>query len=414
MAKTTTFRTTDLPIAQTTAEFFADKRFRILSRSGLHPTETLLIAQICARLPDAPAPAHILITGNRTGAAVMVATALFPDSHITCHTLDLYYARTILRNLQANKVASAFIHDPNVHCPIKDTAPGKARVLVSCTLDMPDAPYDLALFAGASTSGITGELYLDQLEEVHERLVMGGLCIVAYEGKKKGHLKPIKKIFHSFTVHMEQKRLFCASARKQRPLDWRRRNFCGHFKGSIALPNTSPIILTSLPGVFCHRRADKGGIALTEIAIQELLPNRRVLDLGCGCGLVGVLLAVHQVGTSVTFVDSYARAIASTSFNLSSLELDGHTLVLSDAGLQDTGVPTGEFDMVVANPPYFSDFRIAQLFVDTAYEALRPGGLAFFVTQSPEGIIGCLRNRFAITAISIVNRRGYYVIRAMR
>jgi len=81
--------------------------------------------------------------------------------------------------------------------------------------------------------------------------------------------------------------------------------------------------------------------------------------------------------------------------------------VLSDTGLPDTG-----FDMAVGNPPYFTDFRIAQLFVDVAWGGLRKGGVGFLVAKSPTGLLACVKTRFADTAV--IPRRGYSVIRFVR
>ena len=392
-----TIRTTDLPVSQAKAEISDDKRFRVLSRSGLHATEALLIDRICS---VTSAPEHILLTGNRTGALAMVTAACHPDTRITCHTLDIHHARTIQRNLNANGVSSAFTHDPFVQC--HSTFPSfrdSVIPLLACTSDIPDAPYDLALFAADSTT--TGELFIDQLEAIHQRLTIGGACVIAYEGDTGTLLKQIHQLFGNLSAHTDTKGLFCVTAVKREPLA-KPRTFRAEFTASI--PNGKPITLSSLPGVFCHRRPDMGGLALAEVAARELQPKQRILDLGCGCGLVGLLLAAQQPDASVTFVDSHARALAATHHNLAALGLTGHTLVLSDTGISEKG-----FDCVVGNPPYFSDFRIAQLFVDTAFHTLRRGGIGFLVAKSPTGLHTCVKTRFTDT--TVIARRGYGVVR---
>jgi 16S rRNA (guanine1207-N2)-methyltransferase len=52
----------------------------------------------------------------------------------------------------------------------------------------------------------------------------------------------------------------------------------------------------------------------------------------------------------------------------------------------------GTFDLVLGNPPYYSDYRIAEVFLQGARRALKPGGKvmivakshAWFETQMPE------------------------------
>ena len=55
---------------------------------------------------------------------------------------------------------------------------------------------------------------------------------------------------------------------------------------------------------------------------------------------------------------------------------------LSTAESHDRGeIPAAEFDLVLANPPYYSNFRIAELFAACAARALKPSGTALFVTK---------------------------------
>jgi 16S rRNA (guanine1207-N2)-methyltransferase len=41
----------------------------------------------------------------------------------------------------------------------------------------------------------------------------------------------------------------------------------------------------------------------------------------------------------------------------------------------------GQFELAVANPPYYADYRIAQLFLDAAHRSLRPGGRVLVVAK---------------------------------
>jgi len=84
-----------------------------------------------------------------------------------------------------------------------------------------------------------------------------------------------------------------------------------------------------------------------------------------------------------------------------------HPLVLSDSGLDK-----GAFDLVVGNPPYYSDFRIAELFVLTAFHVLKPGGAGMLVAKSAPGLERCIQTRFSETMI--IPRRGYSVIRFVK
>jgi 16S rRNA (guanine1207-N2)-methyltransferase len=403
----TTLRVTDLPEGQAKAETFLDGTVRVLSRSGLHVTEALLIES----LPTLPSqPASLLVAGNRTGAVALIAAARIPGCAVTCHAFDLHHARAILRNLAANGAPSSFLHDPFVTAPPDFRPPPSDRqsaspssLRVACTAKIPPAAYDAALFM-ATPGTMTGELILDQLEDLHNNLAAGGTCVIACEADSGPLFKQIKGIFGNLSVRFDKKGVVCATAVKREPLA-RPREFAALFAAS--LPGGEPLRLRSLPGVFCHRRPDTGGLALAEVAARDLTTGQRVLDFGCGCGLVGLLLARHRPDTRVTFADSHARALAATHFNLGALGLDGCALHLSDTGTRQTG-----FDLFAGNPPYYSDFRIAELFVDTAHAALRAGGAGFFVAKSSRELAARVEARFGRT--EVVPRRGYCVVRARR
>ena len=55
----------------------------------------------------------------------------------------------------------------------------------------------------------------------------------------------------------------------------------------------------------------------------------------------------------------------------------------------DDGTPPetdGTFDVFAGNPPYYSDYRIAEVFLDTARRALKPGGVCYTVCKNAAGL----------------------------
>ena len=84
---------------------------------------------------------------------------------------------------------------------------------------------------------------------------------------------------------------------------------------------------------------------------------------------------------TVMALDSNPRAIQCTQHNA---ELNGLPNITAILDCEGASASTGDFDLVLANPPYFSDFAIAELFLDTAFRALKPGGLVHVVTKTPK------------------------------
>ena len=66
--------------------------------------------------------------------------------------------------------------------------------------------------------------------------------------------------------------------------------------------------------------------------------------------------------------------------------------------------------LALANPPYFSNFRIAEIFVQAAVNGLKPGGRLHFVTKQPEWFA----DRFVevFDEVSVLENRGYFVVKA--
>ena len=78
---------------------------------------------------------------------------------------------------------------------------------------------------------------------------------------------------------------------------------------------------------------------------------RRAIDIGCGAGPGAVVVAMHRPQAKVFAVDINRKALAYTAINACLAQTDGvsprHSDLLS-------GVD-GEFDLIVANPPYLLD-----------------------------------------------------------
>ncbi|HEY1377027.1 MAG TPA: methyltransferase [Gemmataceae bacterium] len=162
----------------------------------------------------------------------------------------------------------------------------------------------------------------------------------------------------------------------------------------------------SRPGVFTYGRMDDGARALSEVA--EVRPGDRVLDLGCGTGTVGVLAGL-RAGGPVTFVDSNVRAAALAEVNARANGLTEFRVV-ADANLE--GLPPRQFDVALANPPYYAQQGVARLFVEGARRLLRPGGRLYVVTKQAD-VVGEMIHQH-LGEPTMVMRRDYAVLVAAK
>lgn len=77
----------------------------------------------------------------------------------------------------------------------------------------------------------------------------------------------------------------------------------------------------------------------------------RVCDLGCGGGILPVMLLARMPGLAVTAVDLSPAACAAAEENLTRNGLEGRVI---RGDIRDEGLLRGEqFHLVVSNPPYF-------------------------------------------------------------
>lgn len=88
-------------------------------------------------------------------------------------------------------------------------------------------------------------------------------------------------------------------------------------------------------------------------AFVRLPKNAQVLDLGSGCGTLGVLLCARDASCHVTGVELSETAHAAAEENIRRNDLSGRMKSIC-ADLRAVSPPLGSFETCVSNPPYFS------------------------------------------------------------
>ena len=107
----------------------------------------------------------------------------------------------------------------------------------------------------------------------------------------------------------------------------------------------------SYPGVFSHGRLDEGSRLLLDAMNEHNLPRPgKVIDVGCGAGVLGITLA--RKGWQVQAMDVSATAVAACKASLERNGLQGQV-----SGGDLFSAVSGRVDMIVTNPP-FHDRRL--------------------------------------------------------
>lgn len=134
----------------------------------------------------------------------------------------------------------------------------------------------------------------------------------------------------------------------------------------------------TLPGVFCHGKLDVG----TRILLEHLPApaHGKVLDLGCGSGVIGLSLKQQQPALELTLADVDAFALRSAELNAMRMGIKAD--VIASDGLHDID---GRFDFIISNPPFHqgkdTDYRFAQSLFQQAKQHLVTDGQLWIVAN---------------------------------
>ena len=166
-------------------------------------------------------------------------------------------------------------------------------------------------------------------------------------------------------------------------------------------------------GVFCADRLDIG----TRFFLRHLPEGRgrRVVDLGCGNGVVGTSVALADPDAEVLFVDESFQAVASAEATYKANGVSGHAEFRVGDGL--AGVPSGSVDLVLNNPPFHShqattDATAWRMFTG-ARRALRPGGELWVIGNRHLGYHVKLRTLFGNSRL-VASDPKFVVLKAVK
>lgn len=134
--------------------------------------------------------------------------------------------------------------------------------------------------------------------------------------------------------------------------------------------------LQTAASLFSPRAIDRGTLAM--LSCVEFQPEQKLLDLGCGYGVVGLVAAGFIAPEQIWMVDKDPVAVRLARENVRLAGAAGITVVLSDGfeGLAESG-----FDLILSNPPYQADFATPKHFIEKGFNRLAIGGRLLMVTK---------------------------------
>lgn len=135
--------------------------------------------------------------------------------------------------------------------------------------------------------------------------------------------------------------------------------------------------------VFSKKGVDFGSMVLVETVVKENENFKgNILDLGCGYGPIGVMLAKLIENANVTMSDVNERALELAKMNAEENKVANRTKTLSSSAFENINE---YFDMIVTNPPIRAGKDVIFSFYEGAYEHLNKGGHLYVVIQKKQG-----------------------------
>ena len=166
-----------------------------------------------------------------------------------------------------------------------------------------------------------------------------------------------------------------------------------------------PLTFWTDAGVFSRGEIDRGSKTLLKALPKDL--RGRILDLGCGWGLIGTVIGKTRSDAKVVLCDVNERAVELSRRNLLENGVDGEVF-LSDgfASLE------GTFDAVVTNPPIRAGKSVIYRLFREAADRLAPEGRLFLVIRKQQGAESALKylNTVFSEAKAVDKSGGFWVI----
>jgi len=131
-------------------------------------------------------------------------------------------------------------------------------------------------------------------------------------------------------------------------------------------------------GVFSKEKIDKGTLILAENMIIE--KNNKVLDLGCGVGILGIV-AVKLFNADVVMSDVNKRAVMLAKMNI---KINNIKAEIYQGSLYEK-IKNNDFDVVLSNPPQTAGKEICFKLIEQSNEHLKNNGNLQLVARHNKG-----------------------------
>ncbi len=166
-----------------------------------------------------------------------------------------------------------------------------------------------------------------------------------------------------------------------------------------------------VPGLFSYRQIDEG----TRLLIENIeIPNEgKVLDLGCGYGAIGIVVALLNPKLEVYMVDINKEAVRLAERNVIRNKIDPQRIKILQGNLYEP-VKDILFNAIYSNPPYSAGSQVIEKLIIQAPQHLKPAGiLQIVVRKGSEKVYKLMKDTFG-NVETIASKGGYKVFKSYK
>ena len=162
-----------------------------------------------------------------------------------------------------------------------------------------------------------------------------------------------------------------------------------------------------VPGLFSYKHVDEGTKLLLEYA--EIPEEGTILDIGCGYGVIGIVIAKLNPKLEVYMTDINKDAVEITKRNILRNRLNPEKVKVLHGNLYEP-VKDLKFNAIYSNPPFSAGMDIVEKIVQEAPRYLKHRGtLQIVARKGAEKVRKLMLSVFGNVNI-LISKKGYKVL----
>lgn len=177
--------------------------------------------------------------------------------------------------------------------------------------------------------------------------------------------------------------------------------------------NGKTFTFKSCDSIFSKDRLDYGTSVLLNAVLKKEDIKGKILDIGCGYGAIGIILASFLSDVKITMTDINETAVELTKQNVFKNHIRNIEQIMVSNGYENI---VGNFDFIITNPPIKAGKQNLLNILVGAYDHLNIGGRLYFVIKKKHGEDSIRKKLLTIfNTVEIIKRdSGYYILECVK